>query len=242
MSGAARASWLLSALITTACARPQPPLQVPETLLALAERYDVSGHVGLLRHTVQFGPYTARETQVGVQHPSLQKPTLFNGQTERAENHQAGSFELLGPDGTSYRGECQKHRRKVTKHDQTVALDETGKPRADGHVVSASSTYRCTLLRPSGAPLQLFIVEGSSGLVQGEGVELSFLQVRPEGNQVAPTWKESAGFLLADSARELAAVDLTEAPAVILRKDLPAQQTDELAAVCMALLLLRDMF
>lgn len=242
--GSTRPLWLLlSSLVSSACAPSLAPLQVPPSLLGRADRYPVSGHVGLLRHTLSFGPYVARRTRVGVQHPSLQKPTLYNDMTERADNHQSASFELLAPDKVLLRAECQKHQHSVRKLESTVALDQTTpKPAAEGRFVTASETYRCTLIRPESSPMQLFIVQGSSGLVQADDVELSFLPVRPGADQPAPTWKTSAGFLIADATHELAAVDLTAAPAVTLRRDLTPRKRAELAAVCIALLLLRDMF
>jgi hypothetical protein len=61
-------------------------------------------------------------------------------------------------------------------------------------------------------------------------------------DQPFPTFGATVGYVVEDENGILGAVDLGEAPSVILRSDISEERRDQAAGIIMALLLRRNMF
>lgn len=197
---------------------------------------ELNGGVNLFRHRVRFGPYQARNAWVGVQSGSGRGPTMFNGQIERMAFKQKASFLLRMPSGEDYRGICR--REQWTERQHYMGLFASGKDRVPPVVIGKGWRTWCTIERPSRASIAIEAQPGNSGVVTGVEPEIRFAQLAATGAPYAMWSGSTLGFLLDADGAPLASIELGTRPAVTLRRDLATATKDELAAVCMTLMVL----
>ncbi|MDB4973407.1 MAG: hypothetical protein JWN48_1748 [Myxococcaceae bacterium] len=238
---------LLAGLLLSACAIPTTPALVPLELRELVERYPVADSPTYLgEHELTFGPYTARH--IGGYRKTFQSDAaLLNKQTDTSEYTYTGSFDFESP-GMNFHAECKKERRHVVQHRRGEF--EWGLQNGhfyagfkdDPRVLEASYSYRCALQRSTGTRVSLEF-DGFSGVVRAAERELIFGSIGDGSENPETFWGLSTGYLFVQAQEPVAAVDLREGRmSVTLLRDLPTSQKNDLAALAMAMLFLRDMF
>jgi hypothetical protein len=240
----AAASLLAGAALSQACTYGLQRVWVPSDIATKSERYSVSGHVRLLRGKVAFGPYETVNARVAPLSGIESDATILNAQKERSASRQEGSFQLSVPDGTQFSGRCVRSRNSESQHELWLRSHNGGDLHLHDQVVNTEwhYIYRCTLKSPQGSAMELVIEDGIPE-VRGSAHALQLVSIRRAENQAEHEEHGSAhGYLIKDGAQTVAAVDLSEhLESVRLRSDLPQAFKNELAAICMALLLPRDM-
>jgi hypothetical protein len=217
---------------------------VPPELAQTSERYSVSGRLQAFRSKISFGPYSTSRAELGSWTGVDSSATLFNDQKERSSGRQAAEFELPTPSGVTFQGRCVQNRASELQHETTVVLDKRG-----GHVEDAviggqhRYSYECTIDRP-GATTVKIAVEGSAlPVVLARDPEIVLARVNhAQGADEEDRRAGSFGYLFKENDRFVAALDLSEhLESVTLRRDLSQLAKDELAAICTALLMRRDL-
>jgi hypothetical protein len=234
----------LLTLLLIGCAHAPKLTAIPSELTAASERYPVLGRVQPPARKVSFGPYQTSRTALGEPSGTQQDPTMFNGQLERTTRHQTGWFELATPSGAKISAGCIQDADSQLQHDKQLALSSDGVRIASKVVFEQHElTYRCTIRPPKSRPMRLELIHGGKARVRAAGRDITLARIGPHNTGIDPgRVNRNESIVVFDGGSQVAAVDLTpNKESVLLRRDLPQDRKDEFAAICMALLLRRDL-
>ena len=219
-------------------------MRIPSELAQTSERYPISGRVQTFRSKISFGPYSTARARLGAQSGLDTSATLLNGYKERSSARQTAEFELPTPSGVTFRGRCVQEHRSELQHEIAVVVDKGG-ARAEDAIVSGRHrhSYECTIDRPGATTVKVAVEDSALPVVLGRDPEIVLTRVNhAEGADEGDHRAGAYGYLMTENGRLVAALDLSEhLESVTFRRDLTQLEKDELAAICTALLVRRDM-
>jgi hypothetical protein len=221
-------------------------LVLPADLAQVADRYTVAGRIALFTPKITFGPYVAKAR--GYRSGSDVGEMLSDVGTdiERDQQKRRGSFDLLTPSGKVH-GACAAGRLIRTRHrrgDYQLNIHPGGATLSApdiATVVEDRTTLHCSLKPAFSSELRLSMDDSGRLHVHRDDVTFSLIELDAQSRQVRLAWRLKAGFLIMEGSTPVGAVDLSESyPSATLVRDLPQQRKDEVAAIVMALILMRD--
>lgn len=227
------ATVLLGILLLTGCQSAK--MAIPSDLEARSETYPCIGRNGFsLSEQFSFGPYRVENVHRGWTTRTKWGIVFF----ERSHARQQYEYTLIPPRGEPWQGQAATGVKKsdlkgtVAGGELTwglesdlnfvVQIGRTDAPRA-WTLVLAEGTRDSTFKGQLSDGTTTYRVEGTHAL---EGSPIPLM--------------DTAGYLIYDGTRLLAAIDLINAGSVHLDTRLPAARRDPLAAAAAALLLYRD--
>jgi hypothetical protein len=210
-------------------------MAVPADLEARADAYPCSGRGGFsLSEKFSFGPYEVFQVKRGWTRRTTWTLALY----ENAKARQQYEFSLQTPSGRIWQGQAATGVRRenlkssIAGGELTWGLEKNMEYLARLGLPDQPTAWTLTLAEKTADDVPRGVLTDGTRTYQIAGS-------RNLAGSSIPLM-ETAGFLLRDGNRLVAAVDLINAGSVFLDRHLPAETRDPLAAAAAALLLYRD--